>query len=110
MPRKPKSYPELDKLAHLLGAVPDHDIARQAGTSVSIVGRYRRKRGISAYEGYKFGAAEGEGETVQPAPKTKAAKKSTKATKKTAKAAAPKKASKMAVTKKAAKTSSRKRG
>ncbi len=56
MSRKPKSYPELEKLKHLLGTVPDHVIAEQAGTSASIVGRFRRRHGIPAYDGYKFGA------------------------------------------------------
>jgi len=58
MPRKPKSYPELDSLRDQMGQRPDHEIAEVAGTSTSIVGRYRRKYGIGAYEGYKFGVRE----------------------------------------------------
>lgn len=64
MPRKPKQYPVLDSLRDRLGRVPDKDIADEVGLSPSIVGRYRRRHGISAYQGYKFGhdeatAAEG---------------------------------------------------
>lgn len=55
MPRKRKSYPELEALRHLLGKVPDHEVAARAGTSASIVGRYRRSLKIDAYDGYKFG-------------------------------------------------------
>lgn len=55
MPRKRKSYPELEALRHLLGKVPDHEVAARAGTSTSIVGRFRRSLKIGAYDGYKFG-------------------------------------------------------
>ena len=55
MPRTPKEYPELDVLRDRLGTVPDKDIADDVGLSPSIVGRYRRRHGISAYQGYKFG-------------------------------------------------------
>ncbi|HCH64551.1 MAG TPA: hypothetical protein DFR83_17225 [Deltaproteobacteria bacterium] len=55
MPRKRKSYPELEALRHLLGKVPDHEVAARAGTSASIVGRYRRSLKVDAYDGYKFG-------------------------------------------------------
>ena len=55
MPRKRKSYPELEALRHLLGNLPDHEVAARAGTSASIVGRYRRSLKIEAYDGYKFG-------------------------------------------------------
>lgn len=55
MPRQRKDYPELDQIRHRLGVEPDHKIAEEVGTSTSIVGRYRRKHGIPAYDGYKFG-------------------------------------------------------
>jgi len=55
MARKAKTYPELDKRRDLLGTVPDATVAELAGTSPSIVGRYRRKYNIPAYQGYKFG-------------------------------------------------------
>ncbi len=55
MPRTPKEYPVLDALRARLGTVPDKDIAEETGLSPSIVGRYRRRHGISAYQGYKFG-------------------------------------------------------
>lgn len=38
-----------------MGKLPDHEIAEKCGSTPSIVGRYRRKHGIEAYEGYKFG-------------------------------------------------------
>ncbi|MEC7946548.1 MAG: hypothetical protein VX265_03210 [Myxococcota bacterium] len=59
MGRKPKTYPELDAVRDLMGTMPDADIAVQANTSAAKVGRYRRKHGIKAYEGYKFGIREG---------------------------------------------------
>ena len=52
MPRQIKSYPELEAFRHLLGKEPDHIVAEKAGTSTSIVGRFRRKFGIPAYDGY----------------------------------------------------------
>ena len=55
MPRKPKSYPELDALKHLMGSMPDHEIAAMANTTAPTVGRYRRKIGLQGYEGHKFG-------------------------------------------------------
>ena len=55
MARQRKDYPELESIRHRLGVEPDHKIAEEAGTSTSIVGRYRRKHGIPAYDGYKFG-------------------------------------------------------
>lgn len=58
MGRKPKTYPELDAVRDLMGTMPDADIAMQANTSAAKVGRYRRKHGIKAYEGYKFGIRE----------------------------------------------------
>ena len=71
MPRTPKEYPVLDALRERLGTVPDKDIADETGLSPSIVGRYRRRHGIAAYQGYKFGHDE-EGSTeaaaLSPAP------------------------------------------
>ena len=55
MPRKKKTYPELDAVAHLVGTMPDADVAKMANASASIVGQYRRERNIAAYQGYKFG-------------------------------------------------------
>jgi len=55
VPRQRKDYPELDSIRHRLGFEPDHKIAEELGTSTSIVGRYRRKHGVPAYDGYKFG-------------------------------------------------------
>ncbi len=66
MPPKAKSYPELEKRKHLLGTLPDHEVAAQAGTSPAIVGRYRRSLGISPYDGYKFGRRGGD-EAAAPA-------------------------------------------
>jgi hypothetical protein len=37
-----------------LGKLPDDVIADRAGLSRGVVGRYRRERGIEAYDGYKF--------------------------------------------------------
>ena len=71
MPRKRKSYPELEALRHLLGKVPDHEVAARAGTSTSIVGRYRRSLKIGAYDGYKFG---NDAEQAAAKPKKSAAK------------------------------------
>ena len=78
MPRTPKEYPVLDALRERLGTVPDKDIADETGLSPSIVGRYRRRHGIAAYQGYKFGHDE-EGSTeavvglsLAPAPAPKA--------------------------------------
>ncbi len=67
MPRKRKSYPELEALRHLLGKVPDHEVAARAGTSASIVGRYRRSLKIDAYDGYKFGNDKPEDEVAAEA-------------------------------------------
>jgi len=69
MPRKRKSYPELEAQRHLLGKVPDHEVAARAGTTASIVGRYRRSLGIKAYDGYKFAPKGGKADetAAQPA-------------------------------------------
>lgn len=58
MPRKPKNYPELDAIKHLMGKLPDHELAQMAGTTAPTVGRYRRRIGIDGYEGHKFGFRE----------------------------------------------------
>ncbi|MEL6343861.1 MAG: hypothetical protein AAFV53_12060 [Myxococcota bacterium] len=55
MPRPPKPTDHLDAVRHLMGTRPDHQIAELCGSTASIVGRYRRKYNIPAYEGYKFG-------------------------------------------------------
>ena len=58
MPRPPKNTGHMDKVSHLMGTMPDHEIAELCGSTPSIVGRYRRKMGIPAYEGYKFGVGQ----------------------------------------------------
>lgn len=55
MPRAKKPTDHLDAVKHLMGAMADHEIAVLANSTPSIVGRYRRRLGIPAYEGYKFG-------------------------------------------------------
>lgn len=55
MPRTPKPTDHLDSVKHLMGTMPDHEIAALCNSTPSIVGRYRRRLGIPAYEGYKFG-------------------------------------------------------
>jgi hypothetical protein len=42
-----------------LGKEPDHVIAKEAGVSRSVVVSYRKRLGIDAYEGYKFGIRPG---------------------------------------------------
>ena len=55
MPRPAKPTDHLDEIRHLMGTMPDHEVAKKCDSTPSIVGRYRRKHGIPAYEGYKFG-------------------------------------------------------
>ena len=77
MARTPKNYPELDAVRDLMGTMPDAEIAERAKTSAAKVGRYRRKHGIKAYEGYKFGIRDGaKAEEDASAPKAKAKSKS----------------------------------
>lgn len=77
MPRSPKPTDHMDSVRHLMGTMPDHEVAKICNSTPSIVGRYRRRYGIPAYEGYKFGMGqeppskrgrdgedEGEGEAV----------------------------------------------
>jgi hypothetical protein len=59
MSRTLEAHPELEAIRPRLGTVPDHEIAQLLGTSTSIVGRFRRRYGIPAYQGYKFGQREG---------------------------------------------------
>ena len=59
MSRTLEAHPELEAIRNRLGTVPDHEIAQLLGTSTSIVGRFRRRYGIPAYQGYKFGQREG---------------------------------------------------
>lgn len=49
----------LEEHLEVLGTVPDHVVAEKTGLSVSAVGRFRRARGIAAYQGFKFGQREG---------------------------------------------------
>jgi hypothetical protein len=44
----------LDAYRHLMGTVGDQVVAEQANVSRNIVGNYRRKHGIAAFEGYLF--------------------------------------------------------
>lgn len=37
-----------------MGTLPDHEVAKMCDSTAAIVGRYRRKHGIKAYQGYKF--------------------------------------------------------
>ena len=112
MARKRKSYPELEALRHLLGTVPDHEVAARAGTSASIVGRYRRSLKIDAYDGYKFGsgssaddgapsAAAAEAEAAPASAKKATGKKATAKKASSKKAAAKKATAKKATAKKA---------
>lgn len=61
MPRVSKNTAKLEAVKHLMGELPDHKVAEEAGVTASAVGRYRRKHGIAAYEGYKFGVRDQEG-------------------------------------------------
>ncbi len=61
----------LDAARHRLGQVPDDVIATEVGLSRSVVGAYRRKHGIPAYEGYLFTnrqRPQGRSESTPPAP------------------------------------------
>ena len=53
MPRK--STHRLDTYLPRLGKEPDHQIAAEAGVSRSLIIGFRKRHGIPAYEGYKFG-------------------------------------------------------
>lgn len=44
----------LEPLRSQMGRVPDEEIAQQAGVSRGVVGGFRRKYGIPAYDGYLF--------------------------------------------------------
>jgi hypothetical protein len=76
MPRKPKNIDKLDALKARMGKEADHTIAEEAEVSSAAVGRYRRKHGIGAYDGFKFGAR---GEGTAPAKRTGKAKRTAKA-------------------------------
>lgn len=52
-PRTPDSV--LAPFNHRLGKEPDHLIAAEAGVSRALIIAYRKRLGIPAYEGYKFG-------------------------------------------------------
>ena len=71
MPRPPKPTDHLDEIRHMMGTMPDHEVAKKCDSTPSIVGRYRRKHGIPAYEGYKFGKGQSPPSkgTEQPAKK-----------------------------------------
>ncbi len=90
MPRPPvdqKLAPFKDKL----GKIPDHEIAQQAGVSRTAVVSFRKRMGISSYEGYKFqpGAAPTKAAPAKAAP-TKTAVVKTAAKAAPAKVEAPK--------------------
>lgn len=44
------AHPELEKRTHLLGTMPDGQLAEQAGVSTAVVGRYRRSLGITSFK------------------------------------------------------------
>jgi predicted transcriptional regulator len=50
----PAQVSQLDAFRDELGKVADHVIAAKAGVTLSAVGRYRRKAGIPAYDGFRF--------------------------------------------------------
>lgn len=64
-PRTPESVlaPYVDRL----GKEPDHIIAREAGVSRALIIGYRKRLGIPAYEGYKFGQSGNPVSTRKPA-------------------------------------------
>ena len=58
----------LEPYASSLGKVPDHKVAEQAGVSRAIVIAFRKRLGIPAYNGYKFGAPGNPAPSRGPAP------------------------------------------
>lgn len=54
MPRRPSPTDHLDAVREKMGTLPDHEVALLCNSTAAIVGRYRRKHGIKAYQGYKF--------------------------------------------------------
>lgn len=58
MNQRSSTTQRLEVVAQLLGTLPDLEVARKVGVSASAVGRFRRARGIPAYDGYKFGVRE----------------------------------------------------
>ena len=54
MPRRPSPTDHLDAVREKMGTIPDHEVAVLCNSTAAIVGRYRRKHGIPAYQGYKF--------------------------------------------------------
>lgn len=76
-----KSTHKLDAFLPRLGKEPDHKIAAEAGVSRSLIISYRKKHGIVAYDGYKFGAdnpppAARAAAAAGKAPRSKVARKS----------------------------------
>jgi hypothetical protein len=64
-------HPELDKRTHLLGTIPDAQIAEKAGVSAAVVGRYRRSLGISSFKARSAArATEAEPAAASEAPST----------------------------------------
>lgn len=64
-------HPELDKRTHLLGTMPDAQIAEKAGVSAAVVGRYRRSLGISSFKARSAAsAAEAEPAAASEPPST----------------------------------------
>ena len=78
MARPAKPTDNLEKIRHLLGTIPDHQIAEMTGSTVSIVGRFRRRYGVSAYDGYKFGTGQAPPAVAKPAAKATKPAKATK--------------------------------
>ena len=78
MPRRPSPTNHLDAVRDKMGTIPDHEVAGLCGSTAAIVGRYRRKHGIKAYQGYKFvkgarppGAKPGSAKSTKRARKSK---------------------------------------
>jgi hypothetical protein len=77
-PRRPARKSASDRLAPFLdrmGKVPDETIAAEVGVTRGLVGAYRRKHGIPAYEGYLFQTGHAPARAAPKAPKTPAGPK-----------------------------------
>ncbi len=58
----------LEPYTSVLGRIPDHKVAEQAGVSRAIVIAFRNRLGIPPYNGYKFGSPGNPAPTRPPAP------------------------------------------
>lgn len=59
-----------------LGTIPDQQIAEKAKVSRSVVVNYRKRLGIKAYEGYKFGVRDAVPPSTPRAPRAQASRAS----------------------------------